>query len=191
MLDEIEAESEGDAGLVLTGDGKYFCNGLDLEALSKLSKEAFGVFGADLMRAMGRLLVLPLPTVAAINGHAFAGGAILTACCDYRVMREDRGWICVSEVDVGVPIDPKLVAILKAKLPPATVRSALLEGRRYTGPEALEAGWVEGLAGEDDLMSAAVAQAAGLASKGRRVFGSVKRALHGDLATELGFERRR
>lgn len=187
-LDVVQAESERNAGLVLTGHDKYFSNGLDLNAIGAMDREAFAVFGRELMRSIGRLLVFPVPTVAAVNGHAFAGGAVLAAACDYRVMREDRGWICVAEVDVGVPIDPALVAILTAKLSPPTVRSAVLEGRRYAGPEALEVGWVDAVASESFLLPRAIKQAASLAGKGRRIFGSLKRALWGDLAAGLGFD---
>ena len=74
MLDHVEAASTTDAALVLTGAGKYFSNGLNLPVVSKLPKDEFARFGATLMRCMGRLLVFPVPTVAALNGHAFAGG---------------------------------------------------------------------------------------------------------------------
>ena len=188
-LDEVEAEGAGNAALVLTGDGKYFSNGLNLPVIGSLGRDALVAFGLELMRTMGRLVVFPLPTVAAINGHAFAGGAILAAACDYRIMREDRGWICVAEVDVGVPLDPALANLLKAKLPPGTARTSILEGRRFTGADALAAGWVDATAPEADLLALATKQAAGLASKGRSIFGSVKCALWGDVAKTLGYEK--
>lgn len=191
MLGEVEAESAADAALVLTGTGKFFSNGLNLPVVSKLPKEEFAEFGATLMRCMGRLLVFPIPTVAALNGHAFAGGAILAGSCDYRTMREDRGWICVAEVDAGVRIDPLLVEILKAKLPPQTVRTSILEAYRYGGIEALEGGWADRLASEDELLPLAIEKAASLASKKRAIFGQVKRALYGDLAKRLGHIRKR
>jgi enoyl-CoA hydratase/carnithine racemase len=190
-LDEVEAECAGDAGLVLTGSGKYFSNGLNLPALGKLEADAVAAFGLTLMRTMGRLVVFPVPTVAAINGHAFAGGALLAAACDYRVMREDRGWLCMAEVDVGVPIDPALISLLRTKLTPNTLRTSVLEGRRFTGSDALEAGWVDALAAERELMSLATKRAADLASKGRKIFGSVKRGLFGEVAAQLGHEVRK
>ena len=189
-LDAVEAESRGDAALVLTGDGKFFSNGLNLPALGALKSEELSVFARDLRRSMGRLVVFPIPTVAAINGHAFAGGAILAAACDYRIMREDRGWLCVAEVDVGVPLDPALMGLLQAKLNPSTLRSCVLEGRRYTGQQALAAGWVDALALEADLLPAARKHAAGLASKEREIFSSLKRTLWGTVASQLGYDAR-
>ncbi len=188
-LDEVEAESESGGALVLTGEGKYFSNGLNLPAIGKLERDALVAFGLELMRSLGRLVVFPVPTVAAINGHAFAGGALLAAACDYRVMREDRGWLCMSEVDVGVPIDPALMALLEAKLAPNTLRSSVLEGRRFSGPEALEAGWVDSVAAEGEVLTLATRQGAALSSKGRHIYASVKRSLWGDLAKRLGYEK--
>lgn len=187
-LDEVEAESEGNAALVLTGDGKYFSNGLNLPVIGAMEPAALADMGRELMRSMGRLLVFPVPTVAALNGHAFAGGAILAAACDYRVMRENRGWICVAEVDVGVPIDPALMRILETRLSPQTLRTSVLEGRRFAAAEALESGWVDAVAAEADLLASATKQAASLAGKGRDIFGSLKRSLWGDVARGLGFE---
>lgn len=85
-LDEVEAESEGDSALVLTGEGKFFSNGLNLPELSKLEAPDKDRFWQELTRAMGRLVVSPVPTVAALNGHAFAAGAVFALACDYRLM---------------------------------------------------------------------------------------------------------
>ena len=101
-------------------------------------------FGKRMAEIHKRFLVLPCPTVAAMNGHAFAGGAFMALSCDYRIMREDRGWFCVSEVDVGVPIPPAMMGILQGKLPANTARDALLTGKRYTADEAIAAGIADG-----------------------------------------------
>ena len=122
---ELLAEVEGDCGqgtsLVLTGVGKFFCNGLNLEKVVTLTPDEVAVFGRRMGEIHQRLLKLPCPTVAAVNGHAFAAGAFLALSCDYRIMRQDRGWFSVSEVDVGVPIPPAMMGILHAKLPPNTI----------------------------------------------------------------------
>jgi enoyl-CoA hydratase/carnithine racemase len=191
VLDAVEAESAGNAGMVLTGEGKFFCNGLDMEALTSLPDGARLEFGADLSRLLGRLLTLPFPTVAAINGHAFAAGAILALTCDYRVMRRDRGWICLSEVDAGVPIVPAMMALARAKLPAATVRSAVLEGRRFTAPEAVAAGFVDRETDQDLVVPEATELAASLAVKQRGIFGNLKRTLWADIAAGLEGEETR
>jgi enoyl-CoA hydratase/carnithine racemase len=143
VLDEVAAQSRGAAALVLTGEQKFFSNGLELDALLPLPDEEKGRFGAAFSALLGRLVTLPVPTVAAINGHAFAAGALLALACDYRLMRQDRGWICLSEVDAGVPISPAMMGLVRAKLPPATARDAVLEGHRYTADEAIAAGFAD------------------------------------------------
>lgn len=185
VLDTVEADCEGPAAMVLMGEGKSFSNGLNLEALMALEPEAMVAFGATMGQIFRRLLLLPLPTVAALNGHAFAAGAFLALACDYRIMREDRGWFCISEVDVGVPIDPAMMNLVKAKLPPATVRDAILTGKRYTAEEAIAAGIADGAASETELATQAQALAASLAEKERGIFRTLKRNLYGSVGDGL------
>ena len=134
---ELLAEVEGDCGqgtsLVLTGVGKFFCNGLNLEKVVTLTPDEMAVFGRRMGEIHQRLLKLPCPTVAAVNGHAFAAGAFLALSCDYRIMRQDRGWFSVSEVDVGVPIPPAMMGILHAKLPPNTISRCRINGQTLYG----------------------------------------------------------
>lgn len=185
VLDIVEADCEGPAAMVLMGEGKSFSNGLNLETLMALEPEAMAAFGATMGQIFRRLLLLPVPTVAALNGHAFAAGAFLALACDYRLMREDRGWFCISEVDVGVPIDPAMMNLVKAKLPPATVRDAILTGKRYTADEAIAAGIADGKGSEAELATQAQALAASMAEKERTIFRTLKRNLYGAIGDGL------
>lgn len=187
-IDRVEADCEGPAALVLIGNDRFFSNGLDLELLRQLPEEEQDQVGGLITTLLGRLLMLPIPVIAAVNGHAFAGGAFLAMAADFRVMREDRGWFCVSEVDVGVPIGYSMMSLLAAKLSPQVLRSAVLTGRRYTGREAMASGIVEVLASEAELLQRATTIAAALAAKERGDFGSVKRTMNGRVARLLGVE---
>ncbi len=188
VLAAVEGDCEGDAAMVLTGSGKFFCNGLDVPVVMGLQGEAQKKFGASMMAIFHQLLRLPVPVVAAINGHAFAAGCFLALACDYRVMREDRGWICVSEVDVGVPIGAPMMGLLQAKVPAATARDAVLTGRRYTADEAIAAGFVDAKADEGALLDDAKKLAASLASKERRIFKTLKRQLNAAAAARYAPE---
>ena len=95
ILDVVEADCGQGTSLVLTGVEKFFCNGLNLEKLMTLQPDEMKLFGKRMAEIHQRLLKLPCPTVAALNGHAFAGGAFIALSCDYRLMREDRGWFCI------------------------------------------------------------------------------------------------
>ncbi|MCH1492961.1 MAG: enoyl-CoA hydratase/isomerase family protein [Luminiphilus sp.] len=174
VLDTIEGDCGQGASLVLAGEGKSFCTGLNLEVVSTLDAAAIELFGQRMSEIHRRLLQLPCPTVAALNGHAFAAGAFIALSCDYRIMREDRGWYCVSEVDVGVPVPPSMMGILRAKLPPSTVRDALLTGKRYTAGEAITAGIADDLAAEAELLPKALALATQLAGKEPVIFRTLK-----------------
>ena len=187
-LDEVEAESEGDSALVLTGEGKFFSNGLNLPELGKLEAPERGRFGKEFPRAVRRLVVSPVPTVAAVNGHAFAAGAVLALACDFRIMREDRGWWCLSEIDVGMAIAPPMMGLVTAKLPATTLPDAVLAGKRFPADEAIAAGIAHGKGPEAELLSKAVELARSLAGKNRNVMKTMKATLWGDVARGLGVE---
>jgi len=105
-LDEVEA-STGPAALVTrSSNEKFFSNGLDLDWVQTPDAHPEGgdrtVFGGEFMALMGRIITLPVPTVCAINGHAFGAGFMMALCHDVRLMRVDRGFICANEVQLGM-----------------------------------------------------------------------------------------
>ncbi|MEE3325732.1 MAG: enoyl-CoA hydratase/isomerase family protein [Myxococcota bacterium] len=189
ILDGVENDCDGDAGLVLMGEGKFFSNGLDVPVVMSLQGDEMASFGTRMGQIMGRLTLLPMPSVAAVNGHAFAAGAFLALACDYRLMREDRGWISVSEVDAGVPIGAPMMDLLREKLPPATVRDAVLTGKRYAADEAILAGFADGKASEGDLLAEARKWAETMATTERRIFKTLKRTLYAQVGAGLGVGR--
>ncbi len=182
-LDEVEA-IEGPGALVTTGTGKFFSNGLDLDWLG--AGEGTEGFLDDVHRLFGRVLALDVYTVAAINGHAFAGGAMLASAHDRAVMREDRGYWCLPEVDLGLPLTPAMYATLAAHLPRPTLAEAALTGRRYTGSEAVAAGIAAEAVSEDAVVARAIEIAAEYAAKDRGVLRAHKRLLYGDAITICG-----
>jgi Delta3-Delta2-enoyl-CoA isomerase len=186
ILDEL-SNIDGELAIVLTGSGKFFCNGLDLERFGSNPEELEATV-AELQRTIGRLLVFPAYTVAAINGHAFAGGALLSCGFDHRVMREDRGFWCMNETAIGMPLGDQLFSILTNRLPRATAIEAAITARRYSGPEAKSAGIVEVLRSEEEVLSHAVSIAAAYASLDRRAVGWQKRTAHGAEASFIGYE---
>lgn len=188
LLDEVEQGAAEGGALVITGSGKFFSNGIDLDWLSAASDDDKRAFTPALDRFLGRLCVLPVPTVAALNGHAFAGGALFALAHDFRVMRQDRGWISLPEVDIGIPFDTGMQALLRAKLAPNVMRDAELLAPRYTGAEALAAGLVDAVAPEHEVLDHAITLAGPLAAKGRKIVGQLKRGMWGPVARDLGFE---
>jgi enoyl-CoA hydratase/carnithine racemase len=187
LLDELEV-TEGPLSIVLTGVGKFFSNGLDLERFGANPAE-FAATIEELQRTIGRLLLFPAYTVAAINGHCFAGGALVSCAFDYRVMREDRGYWCMNEAEIGLTLDERLWSILNHRLPRATAIVAAMTAKRYGGPDALAAGIVEAIASEDEVVSHAVEEAERYVALDRTSLSKHKYLAHGAEAKLLGFTR--
>jgi Delta3-Delta2-enoyl-CoA isomerase len=183
-LDEVEAV-EGPRALVTTGAGKFYSNGLDLDWLAGAGDGATG-FIDDVHRLLGRVLGFPAITVAAVNGHAFAGGAMLATAHDHLIMRDDRGYWCLPEVDLGLPLTTAMFEVVAAHLPRATLREAALTGRRYTAAESVEAGIADEAVPEADVVERAVALAAALAGKDRQVIAAHKQLLFADALAACG-----
>ncbi|ROO83942.1 enoyl-CoA hydratase/carnithine racemase [Actinocorallia herbida] len=173
-LDEVEGTAKA---LVTTGEGKFYSNGLDLDWLSG-NGDKFDWYLGRVHALYARMLGLNLPTVAAVNGHAFAGGGMLSLAHDFSVMRADRGWFCLPEIDLKMPFSPAMVALIQAKLPKETVHEAALTGRRYTGTESVAAGIAHHAVAEDEVLAKAVEVATALGAKDGKSFGAIRRTLY-------------
>ena len=184
LLDELEA-TDGPLALVVQGSGKFFSNGLDLDWMTAHPDDSPAML-ADVHRLFGRMLTLGCYAVAAINGHAFAGGAMLSCAFDERIMRADRGYWCLPEVDLGLPLTPAMYATVAAHLPHATLHEAIVTGRRYGGEEARAAGIVERVGSEDELLPLTVERAQAMAGKNRGVIADHKRQMYGAAAAVCG-----
>ncbi len=190
-LDAIDA-TDGPAALVTTSaDPKFFSNGLDLDWITSTGDHRGGdraAFGPEFMAFMARVITLGVPTVAAINGHAFGAGLMLSMCHDVRVMREDRGFLCANELDLGMSIPHAELALFRHKLSMPVFFETVQLARRWTGPAALEAGMVQQVAPVDDVISAATTRAAELARLGgnRALFSWSKEAIFGENAAVAG-----
>jgi enoyl-CoA hydratase/carnithine racemase len=185
VLDQL-ARVDGPLAVVVANDGKYWSNGLDLDWMSATGAGADFVGRVHLL--LGRMLVFPAYTVAAVSGHAFAGGAMLAAACDARVMRADRGWWCLPEADLALPLTDAMYATVASRLSGPTLQEAVVTGRRYTGPEAVAAGIVQDAVAEDSVVDRAVELAAAMARKDRPTLTTHKRLLHGAAAAVCGVQ---
>ena len=190
VLDEIEG-SEGPAAVVTTSSSpKFFSNGLDLDWISDSNAGPDhpggdrAVFGDEFMKVMSRIITLNVPTIAAINGHAFGAGFMTAMCHDVRIQREDRGFVCANEMQLGMLIPPPELALFKHKLPANVFFETVQLARRWAGPQALAAGVVQQTASNEDLLDVARARAEELAPLGanRKVFKAQKESMYGENA---------
>jgi enoyl-CoA hydratase/carnithine racemase len=176
-LDSVEKAGSPGA-LVTAGTGKFYSNGLDLDWLGA-NQDRFEDYLGRVHALYARLLAFPMPTVAAVNGHAFAGGAMLVLAHDLAVMRTDRGFFCLPEVDLGMSFTPGMSALIQARLSPAVAHEAMVTGRRYTAEQALAAGIVARTADEVGVLPAAVELAASLAGKDGAVVRRIRTGMYG------------
>jgi enoyl-CoA hydratase/carnithine racemase len=187
-LDEIDGTA-GPKALVTTGSGKFYSNGLDLEPLMASGQDAMAAFVADDERLFARLIATPYITVAACNGHTFAAGAMLALCHDFRVMRSDRGFFCLPEVDLGIPFTPGMDALIKGRLPHLTAHEVMVTGTRYGGTAAAEMGIFKEAVGEAEVLPRSIEIAADLAAKAGSTMGVIKERMYASLIELLSTSR--
>jgi enoyl-CoA hydratase/carnithine racemase len=181
-LEQIEKTS-GPAALVTTGEGKFYSNGLDMATLATAGgagRAALTDYIGRVHRLFGRMLAFPRITVAALNGHAFAGGLMLALAHDVRVMRADRGDLCLPEVDLRLNLQPGMTALVQAKLRKQVAHEAIVSGRRYGAGESLARGIIDEVAAESVVVPRAIELAAALADKDPATLAQLKRGLHGE-----------
>ncbi|MCF8051064.1 MAG: enoyl-CoA hydratase/isomerase family protein [Desulfobacterales bacterium] len=157
VLDQIEAETDARVLVARSSHEKIFCNGIDLEWLAPIIQkgeiETAKAFFYQLNRLFHRLVTYPLITVAAINGHAFAGGAIMACGFDFRFMQTGRGFFCFPEVDLGIPFLPGMNAMLCKAMPMDTVVEMELTGVRLTAEQCRERGIVHKASPPEKLLA--------------------------------------
>lgn len=181
-LDEVEG-ADGPAALVTTASGKIWSNGLDLDYMATLDDVM--PFVADVQRIMARILELPVPTIAAIQGHAFAGGAMLALSHDVRVMRSDRGYLCLPEIDLGMPFGTGFAALIGAKLPQPALHRMTVLGERIPATTAHELGVVDRAVELDDVLPRSLDIAGSLAPKAKPIMATIRADFYGQAISAL------
>jgi len=185
QLDELlQQVAEEPAPLVTTAEGKVWSNGLDLEWV-QANPTQFQPYVSRAQHLLARMLELQVPTIAAIQGHCFAAGAMLSLCHDQRVMRADRGFWCLPEIDINLPFTPGMNALVTTRLTPATANLAMTTGHRFGGDAALAAGIVDHAVPEGEVLDTAVELARGLVGKNPDVLAQIKRTLYADVLAAL------
>lgn len=189
FLDDIDdalgqAISDGAQGLVTTAGGKFYSNGLDLDWLSAHTDQAQRYINR-VHRLLARTLTLPIPTAAAVVGHAFGAGAMLAIAHDFRVMRDDRGYFCFPEVDIRIPFNPGMAALIQSKLTPRAAVASMTTGRRFGGPDAQQFGIVDVACPAEAVTDTAVGELRPLAGKDPGTLGTIKQTMFGHVVRAL------
>ncbi|OBZ72728.1 Enoyl-CoA delta isomerase 3 [Grifola frondosa] len=188
----VSKDEAGGKGAVIIvgkrGQDKFFSNGLDFANATKDPSFTPNFFPLTFNPLLRRLLAFPIPTVAAINGHCFAGGMMLSLACDYRIMTDGskrNAWMCMNEIHFGAAWPLSFAAILRAKVPdPRVQRQIALEGHRFTPKDALAVGLLDRIVSGDteavlDEAQAFAESISGLSTSG--AWGLIKRDLYRDV----------
>ncbi len=183
-LDEVE-KSEGPGALVTTGEGKFYTNGIDLTWMMGEGASHQQEFSREAHRFFLRLLTFPMVTVAAVNGHVFAAGAVAAMAQDFRVMRSDRGFFCLPEVDLKVPFSLGVMRIVKERMESQALHDLVLTGRRIAGEEAVALRIADVTVPEAEVLPKALEMARALCDKDRATLVALKRAMYPDLIAAL------
>ncbi|MEV4280736.1 enoyl-CoA hydratase-related protein [Actinoplanes xinjiangensis] len=176
LLDEVE-KAPSPAALVTTATGKHYSLGLDLDWLVAHADQQ-ATYIASVQELLARLLTLPMVTVAAMPGHVFAGGAMVSLAHDLRVMRADRGFWCLPEADINLPFTPGMSALIQGRLTPQTAHEAMVTARRYGGLEAAERHIIDRAVPADDVLPTAISLAQAQAGKAGPTLATIKTRLH-------------
>jgi enoyl-CoA hydratase/carnithine racemase len=183
-LDAVEREAAANVLVVKSSDEKIWSNGIDLDWLRNAPQthgpEAPQKFSAALNNLMKRIIAFPMVTIAAITGHAFAGGAIMSCTFDFRFMRSDRGYFCFPEVDLNIPFTPLLNAIVKKAIPMYKLEELQLSGKRATAEELALHHIINKACHIDHLMDEVMAFAKTF-NKNRDTLKTMKTRLHADI----------
>ena len=187
-MDHIESNTDASVLVVRSEHPKIWSNGLDLDwllpVLSSGDKQTAKDFFLQFNDFLRRLMTSPMLTVAAVTGHAAAGGAIAACAFDFRFMRTGRGYFFFPEVDLGMPFLPGMVKLVKEVIPPRVLREMYLTGKRLTAEQSVEAGIMVGAYNIDELTHHTVEWAKTWAKK-RNIVGEMKKMLYTDVLTVM------
>ncbi|XP_010274429.1 PREDICTED: enoyl-CoA delta isomerase 2, peroxisomal-like [Nelumbo nucifera] len=147
-LSQVHAEATRGSVLVTTGQGKFFSNGFDLAWAESAGSTGFlhrlHHMSGGLKAIIVDLLSLPMPTIAAVSGHAAAAGFLFALSHDYVLMRKDRGFLYMSELDIGLTLPDYFMALLREKIQsPMARRDVVLQAAKVKAEEAVKMGIID------------------------------------------------
>ncbi|NDW14875.1 enoyl-CoA hydratase/isomerase family protein [Alteromonas genovensis] len=180
--------------VITSNDEKCFSLGIDTDWLMPAMKaqqfDEIKAFMHSMDDVFKTLLLLPLPVIAAINGHAFGNGAILACACDFRFMRSDKGFFCFPEVDLSIPFLPGMIEFVKKAMPYYRFNEMKLSGRRVSGLELEQDHVIEKAFDSQEALMLGAVEYAKTFDKKRGIFGEHKKRLHKHIVNTIDTENK-
>ncbi|WP_300459939.1 enoyl-CoA hydratase/isomerase family protein [Desulfobacula sp.] len=191
-FDDILEDKDIFSIVLTSSDEKNFSQGIDVEWLGqKMNDQDFDsikLFMHGMNTVFKRLLLMPVPVIAALNGHTFGNGAMLACTCDFRFMKKDKGFFCFPEVDISIPFLPGMIAFVRKAMPEYKFNEMILSGKRV-GAQELEDSHVivKACDNQAELLQDALAFARTFTKK-RGIFGELKKRMHKDIVRVMETE---
>ncbi len=184
-LDEIVADASVQALILTSSDEKNFSQGVDVQWIASAFQngefQEIKKFLYGMNEVFKKLMLAPMPTIAAINGHAYGNGSIISCACDFRFMRADRGFFCFPEINVGIPFFVGMNAFVKKAVPYYKFVEMQFTGNRYTAPELEQHHIIrKACANKEELMQESLTFAKTFQKK-RGIFGEMKKRMYRDI----------
>lgn len=183
-LDAAEAD-DGVGSVVIAGREGFFSAGMDLKWMQTLDRDALGTIGPDMARLAHRVFIFPKPVIAAVEGHAIAGGAIILLACDRSVGATGEYKIGLNEVALGIPFGGFAMDLARAHLVPSAFGAGLLHGSVYQPQRAYEVGYLDELAEPGEVRERVTEIAGQAAALSGFAYTATKQAMRGDLAATI------
>lgn len=181
-FDEIERDESLSSVVIASSDAKNWSQGIDVQwlmgAFNGKDFQAIKDFMYGLNRIFKRILLYPMPVIAAINGHAFGDGSIMACACDFRFMKSSKGFFCFPEIDISIPFLPGMICLVKKAFPYYKLEEAVYSGRRYGAGELEEHHVIVKSCVDDETLLREAVAFAGSFTKKRAIFGEMKRRYH-------------
>lgn len=194
-LSQAKSQAIRGSALVTTAQGRFFSNGFDLAwaqaaGSSSAARDRLHHMVESFRPVVAAFLSLPMPTVAAVSGHAAAAGFLLALSHDYILMRRDRPVLYMSEVDLGLTFPDYFTALMRSRIGSVSARrDILLGGRKVKGDEAVTLGIVDSAHDSvESVVEAAVRRGEQLTQRkwNGEVYAEIRKSLYPEVCGVLG-----
>jgi len=180
------AENDADVGsVVLAGRPGFFSAGMDLKWMQQIDRDELGKIGPNMARLAHRIFIFPKPVIAAVEGHAIAGGAVILLACDRSVGAAGEYKLGLNEVAIGIPFGGFATKLARSHLVPAAFGGGLLHGEVFTPARAYELGYLDEVVDPSMLESRVTEIAERAAGLSPFAYVATKQAMRGELAAEI------
>jgi enoyl-CoA hydratase/carnithine racemase len=185
VLLDVKKDEKVTSLVLASGNDKFFSIGFNIPELYDLERKDFGTFYRAFNKLSLDIYTFPKPTIAALTGHAIAGGCVLAICCDHRIIADGRKLMGVNEVKLGVPVPYPAYVMLEQLVGPRNAYKISSTGDFFEPEKALELGMVDNVLPVNEVMKAALEKVGSLGAMPRNAFEVIKQNSVEDVSAKI------